>query len=171
MAKYETIQYYVEGENEKCLIEALKKDARCIKSGKVDIFNTVTNRFSKARILPLKPGTLVVLVYDTDVDSNLETFKYNIDFLNKQAGIKAVICIPQVRNLEDELMYSCDIKNILEITNSKSFSDFKHDFNKCSNLANRLKGCSLDMDKLWSRVPNNGFSVYGNNSNKIKLKQ
>lgn len=93
--------YYVEGEDEKSLLEALKRDLGCIESGKVDIVNVVQTKFSIARIRPLKSDTIVVLVYDTDVDHNISILQYNVDFLKKQKGIKAVLCIPQVKNLED----------------------------------------------------------------------
>ena len=52
--------------------------------------------------MPLKMGTIVVLVFDTDA-GNIDTLKENIKFLNKQKTIKKVLCITQVKNLEDEL--------------------------------------------------------------------
>ena len=112
MRKKQVLHYYVEGEDEKSLLEALKRDLGCIETGKVDIMNVIQTRFTVARIRPLKPGTIVVLVYDTDVETNMEILQFNIEFLKKQTGIKEVICIPQVRNLEDELRNACDIKAV-----------------------------------------------------------
>ena len=91
MRRKETYHYYVEGEDEKSLLDVLKSDLRCIESGKVDKFNVVQNKFTNARIRPLKTGTIVVLVYDTDVETNMDILQYNVDFLRKQSGIKDVI--------------------------------------------------------------------------------
>lgn len=95
-------QYYVEGEDEKALINALKSELRCIEPGKVDVFNVVQNEFTLARLRPLKTGTIVVLIYDTDVEKT-DKLKDNIRFLRKHAAVKDILCIPQVRNLEDVL--------------------------------------------------------------------
>jgi len=119
--------YYVEGEDEKKLLDVLKCDLGCIESGKVDKVNVVQTKFSIARIRPLKQNTIVVLVYDTDIEDGIEILQYNVDFLNSQKGIKEVICIPQVKNLEDELLCACNIRNITELTKSASKSNYKRD--------------------------------------------
>lgn len=54
MKKNSTYHYYVEGEDEKSLLDALKSDLKCIQSGKVEKFNVIQNRFTAARIRPLK---------------------------------------------------------------------------------------------------------------------
>ena len=161
-------QYYVEGDDEKRLLEVLKGDLGYIASGKVEKFNVVQNELKITRIRPLKRDTIVVLVYDTDVEKT-DILQKNVDFLKSQAGIKDVICVPQVKNLEEELLYSCRIKNICELTNSKSNKDFKSDFIRCTNLGSRLTKCSFDLAKFWSRVPDNKFSVFGNDAKKIKI--
>lgn len=168
MRKQQPVHYYVEGEDEKSLLEALKRDLGCIETGKVDKMNVVQTRFTVARIRPLKPGTVVVLLYDTDVETNIEILRENVDFLKGQKGIKEVICIPQVRNLEDELRNACDIKAIGEVTKSKTKADFKRDIIRCSNLGERLKVCGFDISKLWSRLPENAFKQFGNDAHKIK---
>lgn len=112
MRKSGIYQYYVEGEDERSLLNTLKLDLRCIESGKIDKFNVIQSRFTTARMRTLKTGTTVVLVYDTDVEMNTKILDENIAFLKRQKGIKEVICIPQVRNLEDELVRACNIKNM-----------------------------------------------------------
>ena len=169
MKKEAIYHYYVEGDDEKSLLETLKRDMRCIKSGKVDIFNVVQNRFTVARIRPLKPGTIVVLVYDTDVTTNMEIIKYNVAFLKKQKGIKDVICIPQVNNLEDELINACNINSVEEITKSSTKKEFKSDIKNYSNLASRLCKCDFDITKLWSKLPQNEFLVFGNDAKRITI--
>lgn len=161
-------QYYVEGEDEKSIINALKQDVGCIESGKVEKFNVVQNRFTIARIRPLKKGTVVVLVYDTDVEKNTEILEYNINFLKKQKAIKDVACIPQVKNLEDELVRACEIRHIGELTKSGSKKEYKRDLISCTNLGNRLHSCNFDILKFWSKVPQNIFRKFGNDADEIK---
>ena len=76
MRKNGIYQYYVEGEDDKKIVNALKQEIGCIESGKVEKFNVIQNKFSIARIRPLKSGTTVVLVYDTDVETNIDILDY-----------------------------------------------------------------------------------------------
>ena len=170
MKKNEVYHYYVEGHDEKKIVDILKRDMGCIKSGKVDIFNAVQNRFSEARIRTLKSGTIVVLIYDTDVESNITIMNENIIFLKKQPCVKKVLCIPQVKNLEDELINACNIKSISELTKSKSDINYKRDLINCSNLDARLKQNNFQISKLWNRKPDNKFQKFGNDAEQIKIK-
>lgn len=170
MRKSGIYQYYVEGEDERSLLNTLKLDLRCIESGKIDKFNVIQSRFTTARMRTLKTGTTVVLVYDTDVEMNTKILDENIAFLKRQKGIKEVICIPQVRNLEDELVRACNIKNIVDLTKSLTKADYKRDLINCSNLSDRLKKCKFDIIKIWAEIPKNNFKKYGNDSEKIKIK-
>lgn len=163
-------QYYVEGEDEKSIINALKQGLRKIESGKVEKFNVIQNKFTIARVRPLKSGTVVILVYDTDVENNNSILEYNINFLRKQSAIKEVICVPQVKNLEDELTRACNVKNITELTKSNSKKDYKRELISCTNLSNRLQDCNFDISKFWSKIPQNIFEKFGNGAEKIKLK-
>lgn len=163
--------YYVEGEDEKKLFDVLKKDLCCIESGKVDKMNVVQTKFTVARIRPLKQGTIVVLVYDTDVENNMDILQFNVRFLNNQKGIREVICIPQVKHLEDELLRACEIKNIIELTKSTSRSNYKNDLINCTNLGARLKSCKFDISKMWKQMPTNKFKCFGNYAEKIKIQE
>lgn len=169
MKNKDIYHYYVEGEDEKKLLDVLKKDLCCIASGKVDKMNVIQTKFSIARIRPLKQGTIVVLVYDTDVDNNTSILQYNINFLKNQKGIKEVICVPQVKNLEEELLRACNIRNITELTKSASRSNYKTDFISCTNLDARLVTCGFDISKMWKQTPNNNFKCFGNQAERIKI--
>lgn len=168
MRKKAIYHYYVEGEDEKCILNALKSNMNCIESGKVERFNVVQNKFTYARIRPLKMGTKVVLIYDTDVQNNIGILQDNIEFLKKQSSIKDVICIPQVYNLEDELKRACNIRTIGEITQSGTKKDYKRELIACSNLGARLNKCGFDISKFWSKMPSNQFKKFGNDAKKIK---
>ena len=169
MRKKEIYHYYVEGDDEKHLLDALKREIGCIQPGKVEKFNVIQQRITIARIRPLKQDTIVVFVYDTDVESNLEILSQNAAFLHKQKGIRDLICIPQVRNLEEELVRCCDISNVGELTKSSTKTDYKRALISCTNLGARLKMCGFDVSKLWSQIPANGFQKFGNGAEKIKL--
>lgn len=169
MGKKAIYHYYVEGEDEKSLLNALKRDMGCIESGKVDKFNVIQNKFTVARIRPLKPGTIVILIYDTDVETNIEILQYNVNFLKKQSGIKDILCIPQVKNLEDEIVRACEIRNARELTKSGTKTDFKSDLISCSNLGARLCKCQFDVSKFWSQKPANSFAQFGNDAESIKI--
>lgn len=169
MRKKGIYHYYVEGEDEKSLLNVLKRDLGCIESGKIDTVNVVQTKFSIARIRPLKQDTIVVFVYDTDVDNNINILQYNVDFLKQQKGIKDIICIPQVKNLEDELINACKIKNIGELTKSGTKTDYKRDIISCSNLGARLSACEFNILKFWNQMPTNRFERFGNDAEKIKI--
>ena len=81
----------------------------------------------------------MVFLFDTDTSNN-ETLLKNINFSRSMKNIGRVLCIPQILNLEDELEFSCgNIKNVTEITQSRSQSDFKRDFLREKNIAAKLK--------------------------------
>ena len=50
-----------------------------------------------------------------------------INFLKRSGIVSRVLCVTQVKNLEDEFLRSCNIRKIRELTGSKSDKDFKHD--------------------------------------------
>lgn len=160
-------QYYVEGEDEVAVLNALKMELRCIRAGRIEKFNSVQNVFTSARIRTLRPNTSVILVYDTDTNQ-AGILEENILFLNKHSFIKEVICIPQVKNLEDEILRSCQIKNAAQLTGSDSRKDFKRDLISCTNLGAKLKKCGFDISKFWNSVPENEFYQFGNQACKIK---
>lgn len=170
MKKQIYYQYYVEGENEKYLVNVLKTELRCILPGKVDKFNVVQDKLTTARIRILKPNTVIVLIFDTDVEKT-DILLENIRLLEKQKAVKEVICIPQAKNLEDELFRSCDIKQIKQLTHSCSKKDFKRDLLNCTNLGARLKKCGFSIEKLWSRQSAGAFRSDGiwNDAAKIKI--
>ena len=168
MEKRMNYQYYVEGEDEKNLLNVLKREFQCIESGRVDKFNAIQERFTVLRIRPLRQNTVVVLVYDTDV-AKTDILRQNIDFLKDQSAIKKVLCVPQVKNLEEELLRSCQIRKIEELTGSCTKKDYKREFIQCTNLGARLKQYGFDIANFWSSIPAEPFHVFGNDSAGIKL--
>lgn len=72
------------------------------------------------------------------------------------------------RNLEDELKRSCKIKQIRELTGSRSNSDYKHDLIKDSRLAEKLKNANFDISVFWNSVDTGNFKHVINEAKKVK---
>lgn len=168
MRKSRYYHYFVEGEDEEKLLKVLKTDLQLIAPGKVQRFNVVQEKLTKLRLMSLKEGTTVVLVFDTDTDEDA-ILKENIKFLESASGIKEVVCVMQVRNLEEELVRSTDVKKIKELTNSKSNSDFKRDLIKDAHFSQKLRCHKFDMKVLWSQTASGVFSDIKNGGDKIKI--
>lgn len=165
--KIKYIQYYVEGECEEKFINTLKSELMVVKTGKVQKLNVIEKEISNAHLIALRPDTVVVLIFDTDT-CNIDILNKNIKKLSKCSSVSDLILIPQVKNLEDELIQSCAIKNIKELLKSKSNKDFKGDFIRVTNLANKLKSKNFDINKLWIRTPTPPYQNIKNDAGKIK---
>ncbi len=162
------IQYYVEGEDEKKIIDTLKTDLKVIKPGKVQKLNVVLQEIRDMHLRPLQPGTMVVLVFDTDA-GNPDILQKNIKKLEAYRSISEIVLIPQVPNLEGELLRSCDIKKIEELLNSKSKKEFKSDLIRVTNLDKKLKEHQFDIKRFWCGTPMSSYQNIENQAVKIKL--
>ena len=129
--------YFVEGDTERKFIEVIKEN-KYVYSGRIEKRNLLEKKISDNILKNIQKNTTIVIIFDTDViDIN------NINILDKNIEIfenskKKVILIPQVKNLEDELIYSTKIKKIEDLLESKSDDDFKRDFMRCNNLINNM---------------------------------
>ena len=162
------VQYYVEGKDEVKLINVLKSDLRTIKAGKVQQLNVIEQEIKLMHLRTLSPGTMVVLVFDTDTGS-LGYLKKNIETLKACRAVSEIVLIPQVPNLEGELVRSCNIKKIEELLNSQSKNEFKSEFIRISNLAQKLQEHKFDMRVFWSGKPTGVYQEIQNQSEKVKL--
>lgn len=159
------LHYFVEGENERKLIETIKN--KYLYSGKVKKINTIQNKVPNSILRTLERETVVVLVFDTDVEK-IDILDENIKLIMSSNNVKDVICIPQIKNLEDELIYSTNINKIVDLLESKSKKDFKNDFNNCKNLIKKLEDKEFKISKIWSREAVDIFKKYKNEAIKIK---
>ena len=166
MKKMGNYQYYVEGQNEEKLISVLKTEMELVCPGKIDVFNVVQEELTTVRLMQLKPQTTVILVFNTDV-GNIDILKKNIDKLNKCSQVRQIWCITQVEN-EEDLMRSCNIKTVIQLTGGKSGKDSKHDFIALKNLKNKLEQFEFDIEKIWSCSPKNQYKEIENDASKIK---
>lgn len=146
------VRYFVEGQSEEKLFNELKRHG-LILPGKVTVFNALQNRIA-SRVTTFTAGSVIVFAFDTDKGFN-DVLMSNIRTILTHVSSSKVICLPQVENLEDELIKACSkIANVKEITRSKSTKDFKPDFISCNNLYERLLDCRFDLSRIWiSELP------------------
>lgn len=168
--KSKAIQYYVEGEDERKLINVLKTELRVIMPGKVQKLNVVEEKIKKMHLRTLSYGTIVVLIFDTDTDTgNLNILDENIRTLKECSTVSEIVLIPQVPNLEGELVRSCDIRKIEELLSSKSRKDFKSDLIHISNLNKKLREHQFDINLFWCSSPTPPYQDIENQAAKIKI--
>lgn len=168
--KNSIVQYFVEGEDDKKIIDTLKTQMGLIKPGKVQVLNVVTEEITDLRLRALSPGTTVVLVFDVDA-GNVDILGRNIKKLKECSAVSDVLTIPQVPNLEGELLRSCDIRKIEDLLNSKSRRDFKSDLLRVTNLTAKLQEHKFNIDLFWAATPSQPFHTIENQASKIKLKK
>ena len=92
------------------------------------------------------------------------------ELLTRYCGKLKIIFLPQVLNLEDELVRCTDARTAMELTKSGSVKNFKTDFCKmktkdCRSMLERHK---LDYARLWMTKTPEAFSFVENNSSQIK---
>lgn len=149
--------YLVEGQCERKLLTELKNNNLII-PGKIEVFNVLTRRITKSKVTTIKPESIVVMVFDTDQNYDMSILKDNCKILEqylKKPNIKMLI---QVKNLEDELIRSTDIRTIRDLTDSRSNSDFKADFIKSRSCLALLEKHHFDLNKMWKQEPTGSFA-------------
>ena len=158
--------YFVEGKCEKKLIETLKEHSLIV-PGKVEIHNVTQEEITELKLRPLSEGTTIIFVFDTDIPDT-KILKENIQIINNNNRFNVLWTVLQVKNLEDEIVRSTDIKLIRELLPSKSTKDFKSDFIKEKNLYSKLQAKKFDYSKLWITEPDKNYSFVKNDGNKVK---
>ena len=162
--------YYVEGPCEQQLISALKEAPEKLIPGKIKVFNVVQNLIPKSQMLSIQAGTTVVLVFDTDVSQTLN-LKQNLELLERYCGKLKIVFLPQVLNLEEELVRCTDVKTVTKLTKSGSVKNFKTDFckMKVKDCRSMLERHQLNIARLWMTKTPDAFDFTENNGDSIKL--
>ena len=162
--------YYVEGPCEQQLISALKEASEKLIPGKIKVFNVVQNLIPKSQMLSIQAGTTVVLVFDTDVSQTLN-LKKNLELLERYCGKLKIVFLPQVLNLEEELVRCTDVKTVTKLTKSGSVKNFKTDFckMKVKDCRSMLERHQLNIARLWMTKTPDAFDFTENNGDSIKL--
>lgn len=142
--------YFVEGECEEKLINAYKVPPYAkFKPGKVEVYNFVMKRITNQRLLALNKKTIIILVYDTDVEKT-DILEENIRKL-REFEFK-VYHVQSIKTFEDELIYSSNLKSVNSLFGTKGKAEFKAHFIRQDNLPSRLNKIDFRIDKMWSRV-------------------
>lgn len=162
------VQYYVEGPDDKKVIDTLKTKMGCIKPGKSQVLNVVTQEITQMHLRTLAPGTMVVLVFDTDA-GNVNILRENIRRLEECKSVSEIVTIPQVPRLEMELVRSCNIRRIEELLNSKSEMDFKRDVLRVTNLDTKLTDHKFNINLFWNSVAPQPYQSIQNQAAKVKV--
>ena len=161
--------YLTEGECEEKLINALKEKPALVMQGKVKKFNVIQNELKPSQLMTFAPGSRVILVFDTDVETT-HVLEKNIGLLKRQCKNVEVLTIAEVLNFEDEIERSTDVAHANELTKSASISDFKTAVNKMksSEFRNSLQRHKFDIKKLWIKKPPKKFGFISQDGDKIK---
>lgn len=163
--------YFVEGDNEKKIVNELK--GKYLESGVVNKFNILQEKISNyvLRKFSNEKKNISIIVYDYDVfEKNINTEKLknkleeNIEILS---SISEVVIIEQNKNLEDELKRATDVKEIKEILKSKSNKDWKRDMLNTINLLEKLEKKNFQISKFW--INDSQTLKLSNNSYIIKI--
>ena len=160
-------QYFVEGETEKKLINELKKEGNLIIPGTIRVFNVVNQKLTAAMLANISSNTTAILVFDTDKKS-IDILRDNISKLRQNKSIQDIWCVMQVKNFEEELIRSTDVKSIKDLLGSKSNKEFKKDFIKEKNLLAKLYNHYFNLEKMWIMTPGEEFKEWRNDGDKIK---
>lgn len=141
--------YFVEGECERKLLNAIKAAPGLIMPGKVRVFNVIQDVLSQSHLYSIKEG-FVVFVFDSDVQKT-DCLKQNIEMVRKYCPAKNVrlLFLVQVRNFEDEIIRATVVRKISEITGSRSIKDFKTDFIALTDCRSVLEKKGFDIRKMW----------------------
>lgn len=167
--------YYVEGENEKKIVEILK-DSKIspwtIVPGKVDVLNVTKEIISNTRLMTLKKNVNVILVFDTDTEEGIFKLRDNLKILHKSPQVKNVYCVPQVLKIEDEIINATSLKTINGFFETNSKKEFKGLFNKSNpqSIVKILSKENFDFEKFWNKIALNVYKEIPNDSSKLKRK-
>ena len=150
--------YLVEGECDEKLIKALKEKPSLLIPGTVKRFNVTQNELKTSHLVTFAPGSLVVLVFDTDKEQT-EHLKNNISALTKRCAGVSIVTIAQVLTFEDEIVRCTDVAKAPELTRSQGLNEFKSAVNKMkeADFRSALERHQLDMTKLWVQTPPDSF--------------
>lgn len=156
--------YFVEGSCEKQLVEALKLPPANLIPGKVTVFNPIQNLLSKSQLLMIKPYSIVIFVYDTDVPE-VDILRENVSRITKYCMNVRIVHLMQVPNIEGELVRCTDVKLAQMLTKSRSANDFKSDFCRLTPQACKylLSRHHLIANSLWTTPVSAPFDEFVRN--------
>ena len=139
----------------------------CIYPGKLLMYNVTQEHMREGIFLSCGQDVSFELVFDTDT-RGISRLMENLELMRGLRNCREVICIPQVRNLEEELKYACNLRDVCVLTKSQSVSDFKRDFLRLRDVAEVLIANGFDIGRMWSRNAAGEYAGIMNEAHKIK---
>jgi len=164
--------YFVEGSCEQQLIRALREVPEKVIPGKVKVFNVIQKLLPKSQLLAIQPGTKVAFVFDTDIEVTAH-LRRNVELIRKYCGAVQIVYLPQVLNLEDELVRCTDVKRASELTKSSGTNKFKTDFcrMKPADCRRLLERHGIETEKLWQTQVPAAFAFIEENAGLIRTRR
>ena len=161
--------YFTEGDCEKKLIRALKLPPALLAPGKIKVFNVVQNVLPVSILMSIEPGSVAVLVFDTD-RRETENVKKNMELLKNRCQSVETLTVMQVLNFENEIERATDVESAKNLTKSKSIAEFKGAVNRMKDLDFRraLDRHKLRISDLWSQEPPDAFGFLSQDGDMIK---
>ncbi|WP_311749753.1 hypothetical protein [Proteus terrae] len=169
------VYFFVEGETEEHFLKDLRK-SEYILPKKILKFNLWDGTSRKLKgLLSSAKGTkpYFFIIYDTDVVSNIDNFKDNLNLLHGYSG--TIFLVQQNFNLEDELMHACNcsMDTLCDafLCRDTSNREFKRNVLRCDKMLKKLKVIGFDHVKMWSKNKEllselKSFSEVKNSTNK-----
>lgn len=130
--------FIAEGETEIKLLSSLYEG----KTRKINLWNQNILKF-----LANMKGSILIIVYDTDQTGNINRFKENLNFLDKNHI--PYYLLQQTLNFEDEILRGTNCRSVDVFFNTNSQDEFKTKFNNCSNPLEVLSKKQINYYKLW----------------------
>lgn len=116
-----------------------------IVAGKVEVFNIIQSPLSRMRAAMLQRGTIVILVYDTDVWKT-DTLERNVKIL-KESGVSAIYHVQSLQNFEDEIVYATSLQDINDFFHTSRHGEFKSAFIAHKDIVAKLEKFILTIKK------------------------
>ncbi len=116
-----------------------------IVAGKVEVFNIIQSPLSRMRAAMLQRGTIVILVYDTDVWKT-DTLERNVKIL-KESGVSAIYHVQSLQNFEDEIVYATSLQDINDFFHTSRHGEFKSAFIAHKDIVAKLEKMILTIKK------------------------
>ena len=134
------------------------------------VLNVVQHRIPSSLGLKWDRNTVVVFVFDTDVQVT-DQLKKNIEMVRKKSEA-TLITVGQVLTLEDELVRCTDVSQVVLLTKSTGIKNFNSDFNRKSSIGRRkmLDNYDFNIQKLWSKeIPGVFSNVVKQGGKEVKI--
>ena len=167
--------FFVEGECEINFVKDLCQKGYINLAGKIEKFNICYHHVDKMirKYEKINKHIDFYFIFDIDVletNANKEQMTFSENWKKLKNIKQNKYCVIQVKNLYDELVYSCGHLNkkldLFQLFDTDSENEFKENFINQNNRLEKLDSKGFDISKLWCQKTPSVLSQY-----KIERKQ